>query len=321
MYFYLIGVDYKSAKLSAREEVYQKYKDIACFWGEHAALFSTCNRMEVYAAAPDPDSGISRINQFFRQFPDIRKYAYIKYGEREVFRHALRLASGLESQLQGELQIFAQIKAWHVEKPLPFGLLELWSRALLLAEFIRFACGLKENNLNLADVVFYDLDKRIPSKAPVQIIVIGTGKIAQLIARLRHKQANLSFVAHKNYRQAKELAGYSGGEAFNLDELPRLIPKADVLISATKSPHYILKARDLRRLTGGRRNPLYVYDLAFPRDIEPDTGDAKGFFLQDLDDLNEVFQHFNHLNQGRLSLASDLIEEALEKHAKARYAY
>lgn len=317
MYFYLIGIDYKTAPLGVRENFYRQRLKIIDFWRvkEAASLF-TCNRIEIYGISNNTDTAFGYFAEFIQIFPGFFKYAYIKYGEKEVFQHALRLASGLESQLQGELQIYQQLDNWQRQEYLPFALDELWGKVLSLAKDIRSQSGLNEEENNIARVLYDDLNNYFKSAQTVEIIVVGTGKIAELLARYRQPRMHLNFVAHKNYQKAIDLARIAQGKVFLLKDLSGLVSRADVLISATSSPHYVLKRGDFFRAP----HPFYIYDLALPRDTEPSVRDLPGIFLSNLDDLTRVIRQFNQGNQEKIQLASRLIAEAISGYRKVAYA-
>lgn len=293
MYFYLIGIDYKSAPIDERERIYLKHNDISDFWQSHndegSAVLVTCNRIEIYGAAEYPDDAFSHISDFFKSFPDFAKYAYTGYGREKVFHHALRLASGLESQVKGELQISGQLKKWVSTDVFPAPLKMLWGEAILLSHDIRLRSGFYDENNNIAVFIFNDIKNRLAHKENYEIVVIGTGKIAELFAEYKPKSARLNFAAHKNFNKAKILAGRSQGKAWRLEGIPDLIVKADVVITATKSPHYVLKKKDFEnhRITSKQR--LYIYDLSLPRGVDPDARDVRGVSLYNLDDLNYMF--------------------------------
>jgi len=315
MYFYLIGVDYKSAAIDLREDLYHHRKAISDFWAEYdphgSAMLVTCNRIEIYGTARYADDAFGHIAGFSKNFPNFLKYAYVKLGEGQVFRHALRLASGLESQLKGEPQISAQLRSWRISGRLPSPLENLWDKAILLSEKIRAASNLNNNADNIATLIFDDIEKRLEQKERCGIVVVGTGKIAEIFAKHKLPGAHLTFAAHKNHQKAQTLAKDSGGEALPLQELPRIITKADALIGATSSPHYVLKKEHFDGYPVRRARPLYIYDLAIPRDVEPAVGSIEGVYLHNLDTLKPLFSRYNNSLQNRVESASDLIEDAL----------
>ncbi|MFH0840206.1 MAG: hypothetical protein V1883_04230 [Candidatus Omnitrophota bacterium] len=323
MHFYLIGIDYKTTPFDARERIYRSRKAIAYFLENDerrtSAALITCNRIEIYGISKDPGEAINHIDGFFAEFPDFAARAYTKYGKEEVFRHALRLACGIESQIQGELQILAQVKAWSDRGIFHPGLKQLWDEAISISEELRFRAGLNDPSENIATIAFHDLKKRLNIKQSADIVVIGTGKIAELIAQYRQDFFCINFIAHKNHEKAEALARASGGRASLLIDLPRLLSGADAVISATSSPHYILKKEHFFALSKQRKSPLYLYDLAVPRDIEPAVRDIEGLVLRNLDDLSGAFDEHNRRKRKNIDLASCLVDEKLRNYAERTY--
>jgi len=323
MYFYLTGVDYKSAPLNVRENIYRRRRDIIDFWasghtGRAEALF-TCNRIEIYGAAEYPEEAFSSVSEFSGVFPDFSRHAYFKYREAEVFRHSLRLACGMESQLHGELQILNQLEAWSGKSSFNPVLKDFWQEIIFLSKKIRKDTGLDTHYDNIVPFIYYDFISRRGSPASFKVIVAGTGKIAELFAQYRMPQAHLSFISHKNYIKAESLAGISGGKAYTFKDLPGLLLEADIFISATSSPHYILGKSHFKDAASSRAHHLYMYDLALPRDIEPAIGAVKGIILQNMDDLDELFQRRNAEKRARIDFASELIEKTAAGRAEILY--
>lgn len=316
MYFYLTGVDYKSAPLKDREGIYRKRKEIIDFCennhhGSMEALF-TCNRIEIYGAAKDREGAFSSTRAFAWSFPDFFRHGYFKYGEEDVFKHALRLASGLESQIQGEFQIVTQLDAWLKKESFSQLIKNFWNDVLLLSKEIRFKAGFDKYNDNIASLIYQDIVKYVGSDASFEVIVAGTGKIAELFAEHRIPQAQIKFISHKNRIKAELLAGISGGAVYLPKDLPELILKADVVVGAASSPHYIIRKNyfDKIGLNHGRR--LYLYDLALPRNVEPEAGIIKGVLLQNMDDLTGIFERHNRNKKPLMDFASSLIEKIIE---------
>ena len=318
MYFYLIGVDYKSSTIDTREKLYRNRKAISGFCASHlpheAALLTTCNRIEIYGLTKYADDALGHIAAFSERLPEFSKYAYVKYGEAEVFHHALRLGVGLESQLKGEPQILAQLEAWSSGDRVPLPIKVLWDRAITLARKIRVASKLNEDNDNIATIVLEDIRRRLGGRRKYEIVIVGTGKIAELFSESRPIGAHLLFAAHKNYQKAQMLAMNSGGDALFLKDLPGIIARTDALICATSSPHHVIEKDIFNNLAVGREYPLYIYDLAIPRDVEPASGRVNGIFLNNLDSLRYLFYRYNKSRQERIELASDLIGDVLKIH-------
>jgi len=323
MYFYLIGISFKTAHLQLLESAYRDYRKISDFLTHYGngrfAILRTCNRIEIYGIASNADEAFTQIKNFFRDFPEFYKHAYIKYTGKEVFRYALRLACGLESWLEGEEAILLQLKGWVFQEHFPRELKGLWKEAIFLAEKIRrqSKVGLKAGNI--ADILFDDLNRRINPATPLRIAVIGTGKIAELIVDHNSGNIRLDFVAHKNYLKAKALAALGKGEAFLIKDLPRVIEQSDVLISATSSPHFVLKEAHFKDIKSKLGHPLYIYDLSLPRDVQPGVKNIKGVFLQNLTDLSGIIIQRNAENLGSINLASYLAQEAAETYSEVAH--
>jgi len=318
MILYLIGVDYKSAPLSVRESIYNIRDEIIGFWKsrrEDTALLFTCNRIELYGVSSDIFQAARTIDLFRRRFPWIFEKSYVKQGTEEVIEHALRLACGLESQIRGEGEVLEQLNSWISQDSFPWILKKIWKEVLERAEDIRFTSGLRQVNANIAGIIFKDLVKRLSISGSKEVVVIGTGKIAQVLTENRPEGFNLHFASRKKHKRAKQLAGRSGGRAILLDDLPSLLLVTDAAISATSSPHYVLRKEYLSDILKKRKNPLYLYDLAVPRDIEPRAGLIENLFLQDLDDLGPLFkQHAetldNYVKKAELLILHHIFEIA-----------
>ncbi|MFA5146822.1 MAG: hypothetical protein WC515_05595 [Candidatus Omnitrophota bacterium] len=289
MYFYLIGIDHKIAPIDIREAVYWKRAEINGFLAEHtkgrAETFSTCNRFEVYGTAENAADVEKTANALKSRFAPLFKRAYVSYGENNVLRHLVRLAAGLESEITGELQIYRQIGTWAGRQDFPEALGNLVHDALLAAHDIRMKNGLNKPEKNIAVLIYDRILTELELDRPLNIIVIGTGNIAALFTEYKPHYARLSFAARKNILKASGLAEMSGGASFFLKELPGRLVDADVLISATASPHRILGKNYFLKIAMLRKKDLYVYDLALPRDIEPAVKDVERIVLRNMDEV------------------------------------
>lgn len=314
MIFYCLGIDYKKTKLEVREVAVSKRDLITSLWQSlnqaSGALF-TCNRIELYGVVQDLSSVTSNVNALRREFPIIFKNVYLNHGKERVIQHALELASGLHSQILGEGQIYQQLNSWLRQKSVSEPIKNLWIKVLELTQNIRAKSGISERNTNIADIILRDLSYRIGSNRQKEIVVVGTGKIAELIANRRMPGVNLHFVSRKKENKAKQLAKASGGKAILLDNLFEALISADGLISATASPHHILGKEGFLKIANKRNKNLYIYDLALPRDIDPKIRGLQGVLLQNLDDLSILFKEHNRNLKYYIQQAEGLIEGSI----------
>ncbi|MFH1752889.1 MAG: hypothetical protein ABH875_01780 [Candidatus Omnitrophota bacterium] len=314
MTFFVIGIDHKTASLKTREAAYRSRKEIGLYWQSlnpgRTALLTTCNRMEVWGVASDLGEAAALCGIFKCRFREHFKDAYIKHEREDVVRHGLRLACGLESQLRGERQIMQQLDAWIATADFADPLKELWRAIIGSARKIREEAGLNEEEINIAGLLFDDLKQKIAVGKDTEIIVIGTGKIAQLIARGRPKDGRLIFVARKKRSKAKRLARISGGTALLPEEIERHLIAADALVCATSSPHYVITPAYFKEIARFRTKPLYIYDLAVPRDVAPGVGKVSFAIIKDLDELT-LGSSTNKDLLRRLNLAEELVDRTV----------
>ena len=323
MYFYLIGIDYKSAPIGVREAAYKKRKELDKFLSgkgfKSAEVFYTCNRTEIYGIAKDSVEARVLIGILVREFNEFADYGYIKLGREDIFRHLLRLASGLESQIKAEPQILGQLEAWLSKGSFPVLFYQLARKAISSAKNIRIKSGLGRLNNNIASFVIKDLLARFKDGECPEVVIVGTGKIPELFAESRDPRLRLDFASHKNYIKAKELAGRSGGEALELKNLQERLLGIDALISVTASPHFLFDEDYFRKIVSKRRKQLYLYDLAMPRDINPNAGDLSGIILNNLDTLAGVIEEYNKNQRVNVLLAQELIEEIVQECGEELY--
>jgi len=314
MIFYCIGIDYKKTPLILREQAYRRRDEIIRFFKERNSqteVLFTCNRIEAYGLVCE-GAAVSRLWQELKEnFGDIFKNSYLRCGLLAVARHALRLSAGLHSQILGESQIFSQLVNWSGQEGFPEILGRFWSEVLAKAKDIIRQLPAGARQTDIAEVVLADIAKKLRFKSSKEIIIVGTGKVAQLFARQPAEDRHIYFVARKKQSRAKQLAALVGGDILSITDLPQLLPRVDVLISATSSPHCLIKGVSLLSGAGRRQNPLYIYDLAVPRDIAEEVGRIEGVVLHDLESINEIIAPYNRAVGPYYKKAELLIEEAV----------
>lgn len=289
MNFYLIGIDHKKTPVDIREAVYWKRADITGFLAAHGtgqtAIFFTCNRFEIYGITEDVFKAGVMVDLLRNRFSPLFDNAYIMYHKNDVLRHLARLAAGLESQIKGESQIYSQVGTWAGQDGFPAELAGLAHDALLSAHNIRIKNDLSKPENNIAVLVYDRILRGVQPSRLLNIIVVGTGKIAELFASYKPQGVRIHFAAHKNILRARLLAQKAEGGALLLKELPGALLKADCLISATSSPHRVFDKNYFLKVAALRKKELYIYDLAVPRDVAPEAGDIEGIILKNIDEV------------------------------------
>ena len=326
MNFYLIGVDYQSAPPKIRQRLYSRRSQIESFWSNitmlDSAILVTCNRFDIsIAARMDKEFAVS-LERFKKEFPEFYAHSYIKETGSDVLRYGLRLACGLKSQLKGEFQILEQLQAWLVQRKFSKSLFEFWSQIIKSASEIRFKSGLYTQEINIAKLLFTDLNDLVFNNGQLEMAVVGTGKLATLLAEYRPDNVRLSFVAHKNRLKAEALANRVGGKVLSFDQLKVTILNVHVLVSVASSPHVILRSEDIPDSVLQRDKPLCIYDLGFPANVSKELGYRKNIILKNIDDLISSVKNTNDYFRKNFNLAEYLIEETVREneHAQSGYA-
>ncbi len=302
----LAGVSHHNTPLSIRERLYfpedhmTEWLDrLAGYSGlEERLILSTCNRVEVYSAAEDFDQGLDAIHRFFLESRDIGEdelYAHLYvHREDEATRHLFTVASSLDSMVVGEPQILGQVKeAYRVAEASGHAgkaLTNLFSRAFRVAKKIREQTPIGESPVSVSSVAV-DLAKRIfGSLAGKNVLLLGAGEMGEAAARhLKASGADTLRVANRTLARAQELAAKLGGLAVSFDNLEGALIDADVVIASTASQGFILEKPIVASALEQRRDaPVFLIDIAVPRNVAPDVNDLEDAYLYDVDDLQSV---------------------------------
>jgi glutamyl-tRNA reductase len=288
----LLGTSHHLAPLELRERVAFPREQAAALASRLAGeelecvCLSTCNRTELYLAGPDADEAESAAMTALEAVGS----ALYRLRDEAAALHLFRVAAGLDSMVPGEGEILGQVRtAYEIGAAGPF-LDRLFRQALHAGRKARAQTGIGESPASvssagaaLAEQVFGDLQGR-------RIVLLGAGKVSELAARnLLSRGARIAVVANRTADRASALAGRLGGEALPLERVGEELAAADVVVSSTSAPGYVLRRPDVEAALRGRRGrPILFVDLAVPRDLDPEIADLDGCYLYDLDDLEAV---------------------------------
>jgi glutamyl-tRNA reductase len=283
---WLAGVSHHRAPVEIRERVALSLEEaaelaqqVAGADGE-AVCLSTCNRTEVYLAAPDDRIDLGEA---------VQPYVY-RLADEAAAVHLFRVAAGLDSMVPGEGEILGQVRSAYEAGATGPLLDRLFRQALHVGKKVRTQTAIAEAPASvssaaaaLAQQVFGELDGR-------EILVVGAGKVSEQAARsLLARGARIAWVANRSVDRAAELAERFGGAALPLDRIEDELVHADVVVSSTSSPGFVVTRSQVGRAMRARKGrPLFLIDLAVPRDLEPSIHEIDGCYLYDIDDLQAV---------------------------------
>ncbi|HET7291962.1 MAG TPA: glutamyl-tRNA reductase [Vicinamibacteria bacterium] len=300
----VVGVSHRTAPLDVREALAFPRERISEALAraraeaglEEAMILSTCNRVEVYGRAAEgaPADAVARFLEGYhgRAAGDLGPYVYAVSGEAAV-RHAFRVAASLDSMVIGEPQILGQVKeAYEIAeeaKSLGASLGALRNRSLSAAKRARSETRIGQNAVSVSSVAVELARKIFGSLKDRSVLLVGAGKMSELSARhLVSGGARATVLGGRTFEKAEELAAALGGQAAPFEALQAELAKADVVISSTGAPHTVIHKEDVAAAVRARRRPLFLIDIAVPRDVEPDVRELANVFLYDLDDLKAV---------------------------------
>jgi len=327
---FVLGLNHNSAPLDVRERVVFPMEALTAALPEvtrlpgvkEAVIISTCNRTEIYAAL-DPQSGEPLIGSWLSRsrkldWEWLRGYVY-QYRGADAVRHLLRVACGLDSMVLGEPQILGQTKTSYLEAVNSGAagrmLDRLFQHAFSVAKDVRTRTSIGENPVSvafaavsLARQIFGDLDRR-------RALLIGAGETIDLTAQhLSEQRIQSILVANRSLEKARRLAARHGGGAISLGDIPQHLAGADIVVTSTASPLPILGKGMIERAFKARKHrPMFLVDLAVPRDIEPEAGEMEDVYLYSVDDLKEVIEENLRSRREAAAQAEQIIDFHVER--------
>ena len=301
MSLYALGLNHQTAPLAVRERVVFHVERLSEALAElkrglarEAAILSTCNRTELYVAGDEPEAAAQWLARYHRFEPEgLSPYLYTLPREQAV-RHAFRVASGLDSMVLGEPQILGQMKeaARAAESAGTLGTLlhKLFQRSFAVAKEVRSTTTLGAASVSMAAAAVRLAARIFPSLKAQNVLFIGAGEMIELCATHFAAQGPAGItVANRTLERAEKLAHRFNGRPIELRSLADHLHEYDIVVSSTASSLPILgKGLVERALRARRRRPMFMVDLAVPRDIEPEVAELDDVFLYTVDDLGHM---------------------------------
>jgi len=303
----LLGLSHKTAPVALRERMAFRAEDIPralrrLIGAEHcreAVILSTCNRVELYGVGIAPDEGLGkRLRAFLAEFHGVPEAemstALYERHDADAAEHLFEVAASIDSQILGETEILAQAKeafrlAGEAEAVGPV-LRAAFERAFHMAKEIRAETGIGKSHASVSSAAVQLVQKVFDDFASHQVLLIGTGEMAQGIVRaLRELGAQELWVASRTLERAEAFAHTEGGKACQISDLPAYLARVDIVLVSTAAPYFVIRHEHLKDALPKRHGrPLFVIDISVPRNVDPESNKLNDVFLYDIDDLEEV---------------------------------
>ncbi|RIX43151.1 MAG: glutamyl-tRNA reductase [Rhodocyclales bacterium GT-UBC] len=323
---FTLGINHHSAPLVIRERVafdaaklHHALADLTRSKPvKEVAILSTCNRTEIYCAAETPDVVIDWLSQYHQvDRAELAPFLYT-HDQPEAIRHAFRVASGLDSMVVGEPQILGQMKdavrAAEESGTLGTQLHKLFQRSFSVAKEVRSTTAIGANIVSMAAAGVHLAERIFEDIGSQRILFIGAGEMIELCAaHFCSRQPKQVTIANRTLERGRALAERFNGSAIRLDELGEHLAQHDIVVSCTGSPLPIIGLGMVERAVKVRRHrPIFMIDLAVPRDIEEEVGQLDDIFLYTVDDLAQVVESGMESRQAAVVEAEDIIKSRVQ---------
>ena len=326
MALFTLGINHRTAPLTVREQVAfhaeelrRALSDLMSSGHVHeAAILSTCNRTELYCQADTPQIAIDWLADY-RRVPAhvIEPYLYA-HPDREAVRHAFRVASGLDSMVLGEPQILGQMKeAVRIAREsgaLGTTLNKLFQSSFAVAKDVRSTTAIGANIVSMAAAAVRLAERIFETIANQNVLFIGAGEMIELCAtHFAARNPKQIVIANRTIDRGRALADRFGATAIRLEDVGERLAEFDIVVSCTASQLPIIGLGLVERAIKARRHrPMFMVDLAVPRDIEEEVGELDDVFLYTVDDLAQVVESGLESRQAAVIEAEDIIASRVQ---------
>ncbi len=317
MHILLTGLDHKTAPLELRERVAftadQLSDALPRLGGSvgEAVIVSTCNRTEVYTTADEPEEASALVRRFVADYHGLDGAAPVEgfrdLVDADAVGHLFRVAGGLDSMIVGESQILGQVRqalaASSAAGTLSAPLSRLFHRAIRAGRRVREETGVGRNALSVSFAAVRLAQTVLGDLSGARVLLIGAGEAGKLVAEaLRKTGVGEIAVTNRTARRASALADELGGRAVPFGRLDAAVADADIVVAATEAPGHLLTAETVRAANRERDRGTFMFDLAVPRNIDPEAASIDGVSLYNIDDLGAVAE--DNLRERRKAAAA-----------------
>jgi glutamyl-tRNA reductase len=331
MRFSITGVNHKSAPVEVRErlafdenslpEALLELKRRPGFC--EGMILSTCNRVEIALTCLDEPAAGVEVDQFLADTRNVERqwvtpYLY-RYEDSAAILHLFRVAASLDSMVVGEPQILGQLKTAYAlakQHGAVTGFLDnLLTRAFSVAKRVRSETDIGANAVSVSYAAVELARDIFGTLKDKKVMIVGAGKMSELAARhLRRSGATHVFVTNRTRERAEEMARLFDGKIVDYTQFISFLPEVDIVIASSGAPHYIIVRDDMKKVIEARKNrPMFLIDIAVPRNIEPSVNTLDNVFLYDIDDLQKVVATNLEGRQHSAEEAEAIIREEVER--------
>ncbi len=329
----VVGLSYRTAPVHVRERFAgggEVLPAVLSRLAEKSALkeslfLSTCNRVEVFASAEEPHLAAHAVRDALAAHAsiapeEVASFLYVKHGD-EAVKHVFRVAASLDSMVLGEPQILGQVKDAH-DAAIAAGTLGSYlgrcvNRAFGVAKRVRSETAIGAGTVSISSVAV-DLAQRIfGDLSGHTVLLVGAGEMAEQAAKSLGKNGQALRVVNRSHERALSLASTYAADAAKWEDLESELVRADVVVTSTSSPGFVITKDLVKRVARARRGrTLFFIDIAVPRDVDPEVHGLENVYVYNIDDLEQQVAEGMKLRQAELSAAERIVGEELSEFEK-----
>lgn len=322
-----LGLNHKSAPVEVRErfavgntklgEASQNLLEMAGV--PEGVVISTCNRTEFYLAAESAPAALGKLEHCLAEKVHGHEEPFYRYEKADAARHLCKVVSGLDSMLLGETEIFGQVKqayhAAHAAGTTGPVLNRLFQKVFSVGKKVRTQTSIQEGSTSIGNVAVELAEKIFGHLKDSEVMVLGAGEMSRLTAQaLVSRGAKSVIVTNRTHDRAVELAAEMNGRAVRFDDWLGVLKDVDVVISSTGAPHTIIHKEEVESVRRARKyRPLFLIDIAVPRDIDHRVGEIEEVYLYDIDALEQLADQAKSRRLQQIIECEKIIEAELGK--------
>lgn len=325
-----LGLNHQTAPVEVRERfavsaenLGEASRELSSMAGlEEVVVLSTCNRMEVYALSDQVDSAEKIIKDYLAgdvEFSSQDDDHFYKKVKDEAATHLCRVVSGLDSMVLGETEIFGQVKQAYtkaLQASATGGVLnKLFQKSFSVGKKVRTQTTIQSGQTSVGSVAVDLAEKIFGHLKYSEVMVIGAGEMSYITAlRMKERGAKKIYVVNRSLENAQKLADEMDGEAVAFDDWERVLAKVDVVVSSTGATDPVVRPEHVEKVRAKRKyRPLFMIDIAMPRDIDPAVGKIEEVYLYDLDTLKLQADENRHKRHEQVRACEKIIEDEVLK--------
>jgi glutamyl-tRNA reductase len=292
---------------------------------KEAAMLQTCGRLEIYAEIDDYEAGVGQLKSFLSNFGhrsteyDIESFLYTLLG-RQAIEHLFRVSTGLDSMLIGEAEILGQVKEAYAQaqhaQSLGKILHRLFREALNAGKTARSQTRIGDESVSVATAAVEAAKAKLGTLHGKSVVVIGAGNMGRIaVKRLRNEGADRLIVTNRSMSRARDLIAEAGfGEAIELPGLVEALAAADLVVTSTGASHFVVThARVAEAMAQRPDRPLFIVDIAVPRDAEPEVAEIPNVSLVDIDGLKTAVDEKLEIRRESIPAVEEIIDEYIAR--------